>query len=440
MKVDSILTVKISELTDSQWRDVEKRLSFALPSGETVQGFRREVWEGHYVLPRGAWAVMPDTIRYKDYRTCPRMPALNFIGTLNDTEKDPRFEGQRECVKIMHQEEQGLIIRPPGTGKTEIACAFAAEAQTRTLVIVHTEDILQQWVDRIENLIPEMKENVGIVRGKSKRIRQITVATVQTLQRFSKQWFAQFGCVIVDEAHHLGAPSWEEVLNKCPAKYRFGFTANATRADDMHPLMRFLVGPVIHRQKFSSPVKLTIMPVKTNFRFPYRGSFDWQRLVDGLVTDEKRNKLIAGKVVKDIEAGNSVLVLSRRIEHLERIAELIPHRTEILAAQLKTKTARRKLLQEFRDGELPCVLATQLADEALDVPRLNRVHLTYPGKHEGRIIQQIGRAIRRHSEKTDAIVYDYIDSPGPLKRQWTKRRHTYRKEKIKIAMTGRLKW
>jgi superfamily II DNA or RNA helicase len=83
----------------------------------------------------------------------------------------------------MHREEQGLIIRPPGTGKTEIATAFMAEAETRSLVLVHTEDILRQWVERVERNIPELQGEVGIIRGKTCKIGQITIATVQTLYR-----------------------------------------------------------------------------------------------------------------------------------------------------------------------------------------------------------------------------------------------------------------
>lgn len=437
MIVSRWLKVKFSELSSREWKKLEKALTYQKPNGDMVISYRKRLVKGDYIIPRGAWNLLPDHIVYEDQRSCPKMPALNFTVELDRTDLDPRYEGQTDCVNAMLREQQGLLLRPPGTGKTQIALAFAAACRTRTLVLVHTEDILDQWMRYVAEAIPELKGKVGVIRGKQCKVGHITIATVQTLNRSyldkGTKWWSQFGAVIADEAHHVSAPTWEKVLNACPAFYRFGFTASATRADGMHPTMRFLIGPVIHRQKFSSPVKLEVVPVRTNFRALYRGSFDWMRLVNSLVTDEERNRLIARIADEEIRKGNSVLVLSRRIEHLELVAELMRENSEILAAAKVSKTDRKRILSSFRAGEIRCVLATQLADEALDVPRLNRVLLTHPGKHEGRIIQQIGRAIRVFSEKDDAVIYDFVDRRvGVLLRQWDQRKHTYHKEKIHV--------
>jgi len=442
MKVGRWLEIGIPELSPQQWRKLETDLTYLNDRGDMVISFRKLIRRGVYIIPRGAWFLLPDSITYQDERSLPKLPKLIFRGRLDDTAKDERFSGQIDAVKSMFQQEQGLIIRPPGTGKTEIACAFAAAAQTRTLVLVHTEDILQQWVQRIENLIPEC--DVGVIRGKECRIGQITVATVQTLSRSygdkGAEWWAQWGCLIADEGHHVAAPTWESVINTCPAYYRFGFTASDKRADGMSPSMRFIVGPVIHRQKFSSPIKLNVKKVNTNFRAAYRGQWDWGNLLNKLVADEERNRLIAETVDKEIQEGNTILVLSRRIEHLECIAELMEEDCEILTAK-RGRKKRAEILEAFRSGDVRCVLATQLADEALDVQRLNRVCLVHPGKHEGRIIQQIGRALRTHESKKDAVIYDFVDARVRiLHRQWTQRRATYKKNGISIKPTGKLLW
>jgi superfamily II DNA or RNA helicase len=434
------LKVGIPELSEDEWEALRKKLTYQKPNGDIVISFRKRVIKGDYILPRGAWNLLPDHIRYEDQRTSPKMPELKFTVELDRIDLDPRFEGQTDCVNAMLREQQGLLLRPPGTGKTQIALAFAAACKTRTIVLVHTEDILNQWVDYIEEAIPELKGKVGVIRGKTCNIGHITVATVQTLNRSyldkGLKWWSQFGAIIADEAHHVAANSWEAVMNASPAFYRFGFTASATRADGMHPSMRFLIGPVIHRQKFSSPVELEVVPVRTDFRALYRGHFDWTRLVNALISDPGRNMLIARIADEEIRKGNSVLVLSRRIEHLEAIAEIMREDGEILAAAKVSKPDRKRILAAFKSGETRCVLATQLADEALDVPRLNRVLLTHPGKHEGRIIQQIGRAIRTFAEKEDAVIYDFVDRRvGVLLRQWDQRKHTYKKEGINVRKT-----
>jgi superfamily II DNA or RNA helicase len=442
VRVDHFLTVGISELTPAQWRELEKKLTFVTKQGDVIICYRRLVTKGTYKLPRGAWNLLPDSIRYDDKRACPPMPKLDFVLTLDDVERDERFKGQAEAVAQMFFNEQGLVIRPPGTGKSMIGLKFAADCETRTLILVHTEDILQQWVRYIEQAIPELKGKVGVIRGKESRIGHITVATVQTLNRTylskPKSWWRQFGCVIADEAHHVSAPSWETVLNTIPARYRFGFTASPTRADGMHPTMQFIVGPVIHRTKFTSPVKLTVEPVKTGFKAIYRGPFDWSTLLDTLVTDEDRNRKVAQIADDEIRSGNNILVLSRRIEHLERIAASMSEPCEILTGE-RSRRDRKRLLGEFRSGGIRCLLSTQLADEALDVPRLNRIVLTHPGKHEGRLIQQVGRALRQHPEKKDAKIYDMVDSRvGVLRRQWDRRKQAYKQNGISV--NGRKLW
>jgi superfamily II DNA or RNA helicase len=212
----------------------------------------------------------------------------------------------------------------------------------------------------------------------------------------------------------------------------------------MHPTMKFIIGPIIHKMKFISTVPLEVEPVMTGFRSIYRGPFDWMPLLEKLTNDEERNRKVAEIVDKEIDGGNSVLVLSRRIEHLGNIASAMRGSSEILTGK-RSKRDRIEILERFRSGELRCLLATQLADEALDVPRLNRVVLTFPGKHEGRIIQQIGRALRAHPGKTNAKIYDCVDNVGVLRRQWTQRKRTYHQNKISIkgpktAIKRRLAW
>lgn len=437
MVVDHVLNLKYDELTNKQWPKLLQKLTFVNGQNEIVECFKQIYTRGEVQLPRGAWEYVDGEFRlpYQDKRVCPDMPKLDFTVELDDIEKDERFKGQSDAVAAMFDREQGQIIRPPGTGKTQIALAFVAEVGTRTLIIVHTEDILNQWIDYAREAIPGI--DIGIVRGKKAEIGHLTIATIQTIRNHivgkKRAWWEQFGCVIADESHHGAATSWESVINWCPAKYRFGFTASPTRADGMHPALEWVFGPVIHKQRFSSPVKLSVKPVRTSFAFSYRGRFDWTPMVDALCEDERRNRQIAKIADREIERGNSVLILSRRIAHLGNIAELMRNESEILTGQRKSGD-RKRILGAFRSGAVSCLLATQLADEALDVPRLNRVILTHPGKHEGRIVQQIGRAIRMFPGKKDAVIYDMVDwRIGVLRRQWNARRHTYRKSRIPVS-------
>ena len=432
MIVDSKITIKDEELSDRDWQRLLNKLTFLNGDQDVVECYRRDyAWE-KIVIPRGAWNLV-EQLDYRDRRVCPPMPELKFNIKLDNVAKDKRFRGQSEAVEAMLEYQQGQVLRPPGTGKSQIVLAFVARCKTRSLVIVHTEDILQQWIEYAEEAIPDIE--IGVIRGSRCDIGHLTIATIQTLKNYSDtEFWKQFGAIIADEAHHGAAPSWEATMNLCPAFYRFGVTASATRADGMHPALKFIFGPVIHEQEFSSPVKLKVVPIKTNFKCKYRGAFDWSRMLNKLVTDDDRNKQIAEVANAEVAKGNSCLILSRRIEHLERIAALMDFPIEILTGKRGRKD-RKRILEDFRSGATQCIAATQLADEALDIPRLNRIILTHPGKHEGRLIQQIGRTIRTHPGKTNAVIYDVVDMKvRPLRRQWSQRKQTYRKAGISIKL------
>lgn len=441
MRVDNYLTLDLSELSKRDWQRLFKKLTFTDADQRVWESWRALPGKHAVRIPRGAWNLLPEDVEYEDKRVAPECEQFDFKLELDATLEDGRsFEGQFDAVKKMIEQEQGLLIMQPGSGKTVIALAFAAVCGTKTLVIVHTEDILQQWVGMAKKAMPDAE--IGVIRAEEFRIGDITITTVQTFHKVllkNKDLRSEFGAVILDEAHHASAKTFEQVLNHMKAKYRFGFTATDKRADGAHPYMKFVIGPVIVRHAFKSKVPLRVVPVKSNFKYHYRGTWDWGNLLNALIRDEDRNFRIAEIVAAEMRAGNPILILSRRIEHLETIYAWIEFAMEsnkgieILTGR-RSRDDRLRILSDFRAGKTKALLATQLADEALDVPILSRVMLTFPGKHDGRIIQQIGRAIREHPDKDDAIVYDMVDfRVAPLRRQWLKRKQTYKKLKIKLG-------
>lgn len=426
MIVDSAILVRPDELSRKQWERLFTRLTFTDADGieiraydDTARGVR---------IPRGAWRWLAK-LEVTDLRTCPKMPKL-YCNLVLDSEG---YSGQQDALRAMFEHVQGIVVRQPGTGKTQIALAFIASCKTRTLVVVHTKDLVKQWQDYAKQSIPGIE--LGRIGAGQMSVGHLTIATVQTLKRYTalgRKFWGQFGAVIVDETHHAAAESWEWVLNVCPAYYRFGLTATEKRADGRHPLVGMLMGQVIHRAKFKSAVPITVRPVETKFQGVYNGPYDWQNLMSQIATDKSRNALAAKIAVSEMREGNTVLVLSRQINHLQNIRSEIVSLTGsikgvvMLTGQTATPRERTRAIQAMRDGKVGILLATQLADEGLDVPRLNRVLLTWPGKHDGRIIQQVGRAIRLHPDKTDAIIYDFVDeTPHVLGRQFRERLRTY---------------
>jgi len=443
--VDNILTLDRDELTRKQWAKLFDRLTFTDATGQYFHCFRVRKRSGVVEIPRGAW-YMPEFehVTYEDRRSCPPMPECEFTLKLDDIEKSKNFKGQSAAVDAMLEQEQGLIVRMPGSGKSQILLNFVARCKTRSLVIVHTHDLIKQWMTYAKRAIPDI--DIGLIQGPNYKIGHLTIASVQTLVDYvnytEPEWWEQFGATLVDETHHAPADTWNLILNNSMSRYRIGATATEKRADKRDPEVKFLIGPVIHRGDFEPEVPTEVVPIKTGYYFPYRGSFDWQKMIRDLIRNKPRNKLIAEHADKEVRAGNSVLILSRRTEHLELISDFMEtDRHEILAASGPSAVRGRKreqLVKNFRSGKLRCVLATQLADEGLDVRRLNRVFLVHPGKAEGRIIQQVGRALRAHADKKDAAIYDFVDDRiSVLRKQWMWRKQAYKGMKIPVKKRQR---
>lgn len=432
IKVDNYLTVPLDSLSKGEWQRLFKRMRYTDAEFNVHEPWRYLTDRDAVRLPRGAWSLLPDHIRYVDKRVKPEAPPVNFTRKLDATIGETIYSGQADALEAMLREEQGLIVAQPGFGKTNVALAFISVAQTRTLVLVHTHDLLQQWLENAKDAVPEME--VGVIAGKVQEVRHLTISTVQTyhglMMNDQKRWKKEFGCIILDEAHRVAAATFEQIMNTSSAYFRFGFTATPTRSDGKHPYMRLVIGPIIYRHRFKSPIPAQVRPLKSGFKLRpgYRGRHDWRRLLDTLTRDPERNRRIAEKVNREIAKGHTVLVLSSEKEHLRLMYEAMgsPKKVEILTAD-RSKKDRDQVLKDFKRGKVVCVLATQLANEGLDVPRLSRIFLTFPSKFDGGIIQKVGRTLRKYEGKTDAVIYDVVDEHvRPLKRQWRMRLQAYR--------------
>jgi hypothetical protein len=250
VRLDSIITLDKSELTRQEWEVLFRKLTYMDADETEIMAFEYVPGKDVVRLPRGVLDMLPaKPYDVTDLRSCPPMPKLQYMKQL-DAEG---YAGQSEAVREMFKREYGQVIAPPGRGKTEIVLAFAAACRTRTLVIVHTNSLFKQWVSRAAESVPGM--SVGKIQGQTCQVGHITIAMAQTLKRYLRaggKFWRQFGCVVVDEAHHAAAETWEWLLNTSPAHYRFGVTASEKRSDGRQPSVRYNIGPVIYKLKFES--------------------------------------------------------------------------------------------------------------------------------------------------------------------------------------------
>ena len=251
----------------------------------------------------------------------------------------------------------------------------------------------------------------------------------------TEDFLNSFGCVILDESHHAPASTFERLINLFPARYRYGLTATPERRDGLTFMLNGVFGPILHEverdELFSEGqiIKPVIRAIRTN---SYMADCpDYRSLLDCVTNDADRNQLILKHLIRESETGHSCLVLSERISHIKAFSSVFSTlcsdiRSEILTGKV-SKSARKAILGDADEGKVKVLFATKLADEGLDIPRLDRLFLTCPVRSANKVIQQVGRIMRKFSGKTDAVVYDFVDrNIGLARSQWlTRKREAY---------------
>jgi superfamily II DNA or RNA helicase len=406
------------------YTSVSKKFSRRMEIPPMVSTLRKE--HGFCIVPRGAVDLVRNLgIALDDQQLSLPSAGFRFIGTLR--------EYQESAVEAAVQAQSGIIVAPCGAGKTTIALGIIARANQPALILVNSLDLLEQWNERVQ---AHLGISSALCSGGRFEIGPVSIATVQTARDPERlaSLRDRFGLVLLDECHHAPAQTFASVMSAFPARFRLGVTATPSRADGLDALITQYIGPIIHVVQTNDLVETghlvrpNYMPQTTNFTFAYSGPSDWQPLLAGLITSPERNQLIADSIAAECATGIVGLVLTGRVTHAEILRELLL--TKGLRVALMTggssKTERAEALERARHGEIDVIVATQLADEGLDVPRLARLFLCFPGRSETQLLQRIGRIMRPHADKTVPAVIDFVDGKvGVLANQAKKRAEAF---------------
>jgi superfamily II DNA or RNA helicase len=355
-------------------------------------------------------------------------------------------EYQKPAVDLMLGRHRGLLVAPCGAGKTVMGIEMIARRAMKSLVIVHTLDLMMQWKQSIKSLLDIDASLIG--NGKKDFSSSIVIGTVQTLVRDKKllqQLGDQCGTVIIDECHHTPATTFTKVVSSLKPCYLYGVSATPEREDGMTPVMHMFLGPVLARiqtadlQKTQFLLKPSLEIVPTQFLYPYdkENPDDYHNMMESLVSDRERNELIIEKLL--FHENNINLILSQRVKHLESLYELLCQKVdESKVAMIMGKTPkeeRNSILDKAREGKITYLLATQLADEGLDIRCLERVWMVMPSRNPARVEQRIGRVMRLCEGKSSPVVYDFVDPVPILKSQFKTR---FFRVYVRLLKTGNI--
>lgn len=422
--------------------------AFQNPDFYQAQAMRMSAWDKpriigraenhpkHLALPRGCLSDVTSLLsankidfRLDDERSHGRPLNAKFLGVLRPD--------QQEALVAVLPHDFGMLVAPTAFGKTVTAAALIAQRKVSTLVIVHRADLMRQWQERLTSFIELDEQKIGLIGGgKKKPTGLLDIAVIQSLSRREDltEFFNHYGQIIIDEAHHLSAQSFEAVLKQANSRYILGLSATPVRSNGHHPIIFMQCGPIRHIAKRPAHVPHQLMVrvrhLSTSGIAPHASI---QEVIRLLSENGDRNARIAADAMSALNDGRKVLLLTKRTEHLDLLYEFLKNvgfPCFILHGRMKAKERQLviKALADLPEGAPHILLASaQLIGEGFDHAPLDTLILTLPISWAGTLQQYVGRLHREHASKTDILIYDYAELDQPqLYRMWEKRQRGYR--------------
>jgi len=356
---------------------------------------------------------------------------ISFEGTISLREY--QLPAQQAATK----KDFGVIVAPPGSGKTVLSLAIIKDKQQPALILVHRKQLADQWIGRIESFLGIPKKDIGrIGQGKSKPGKHITVAMIQSMEKAlatseNAELMNAFGTLIIDECHHVPAETYQRVIGKLNSYYMYGLTATPFRKYNDGKLIFIHLGEIIHELKAPEVQNQTdtqIIIRDTDLFVPFNTKTDrFETLFKILIHDSARNQLILNDVVSQLNTGKNAVIITERKEHITSLQQYLKQNYDTIALSGEdSDLSKKSKWAAINKGDFQALITTgQYFGEGTDIQNIKCLFLVYPFAFEGKLIQYIGRVQR---SEVSSIIYDYRDHKiSYLEKLFQKRNLYYKK-------------
>ena len=350
---------------------------------------------------------------------------------------------QQRCADFLALRKRALCVVPAGGGKTIIAASALA-------MIADPWDRIG-WACNTREQVEQGKAALAAVG--------LSVAWVKCIAGLQREDTAEIDFLVIDETHHLPSRTWSLVTDACQGVI-WGLTATPKSGDpDRDWMFRRFWGEgntiKVDREEVIAGGHLALGRVVI-LDIDQPGEFDdeieaeakaaailmqrkcrmlakdevlrrckWQVTLSRLIENPMRHAACVATAGREMENGQSVLILVAQIEQGQKLKDVITD-SELAHSKMGTKK-RRAAIAAFRNGSLRCLIATSLADEGMDVPRASCLILMTAGRSGSKIEQRTGRVMRPHEGKGVGLVYDFADAGASMaKAQGLARRRVYK--------------
>lgn len=344
------------------------------------------------------------------------------------------YTHQLECITVAYHKDCGVVVAPPWSGKTVMALDLIAKKWKKSLIIVHRQQLFEQWIDRIEIFLWIKKKEIWQIRWwKCKIWDKITLWMIQTISKIEdSEIFLDFWTIIVDECHHIPAKTFRKGIWNFTAEYFFWFTATPQRKYGDEALIFAYLWPIISEiwwnllHNLQKKNEIIIKNSDIFLPFNYKND-DAQLLSKTIVFDTNRNNLIVNDILQQVKLWRKIITLTERKDHIDILNLYLKSQCEVICLSGKdSMTSRNLKMQQIKNGEFQVLLTTgQLLWEWLDISNLDTLFLIYPFSFEWKLIQYIWRLQRWN---TESRIYDYRDNKISYLEKMFKKRLIYYKK------------
>jgi superfamily II DNA or RNA helicase len=345
---------------------------------------------------------------------------------------------QIEAANTLIANINGVAKMATNSGKTEVMAAVIYGLNyPKTLIVLHRKELMYQTAERFED---RLGIKVGLIGDGNYIKDQITVAMIQSISGkfYAKEW-AGNQLLMVDECHHMSSNQMMDFLKKVPGAYRFGFSGTPLKYDVLSDMkLMAMTGDVRYEisNKFLIEEGYSAVPSVEIHIIESSSDADWklhyhdayQKLI---VDNFDRNMIISG-VAKESEG--ITLILVNMIKHGELLQSMIPD--SIMVDGSDSTQFRRSILDMMRNQEAGVYISSPILDEGVDVPAMNTVILAGGGKSHVKLLQRIGRGLRKKQGDNVLTVHDFLDDTNVhLFKHSEARIETYVKEGFKKSIS-----
>ena len=331
----------------------------------------------------------------------------------------------------------GLLEVPCGRGKTICALNIISKIKKKTLVIVHKGFLLNQWIERIEQFLPNAR--IGKIQGQVIDIedKDIVIGMLQSLSMkdYPCEVFSSFGLTVVDEVHHIAAEVFVRSLFKIVTPYVLGLSATMQRKDGLTKVFKMFLGDIIYKEKRDGNDKVivkayTFLTNDEDFnevKYDYRGNPAYSTMISKLCTYNPRNEYIIKIIIDTLckDENQQLMILAHNKNLLTYFYKGLEHRgfdsIGYYVGGMKEKDLKISETKKI-------IIATYaMASEALDIKTLTTLVMATPKTD---VTQSVGRILR--TKHIQPLVIDIVDNHDLFQNQWNKRLTYYMKENYQV--------